>query len=278
MCSSDLAPKSGFYYVLDRITGELISAEPFTQVNWAKGIDLKTGRPIMNKEAFYGKDPVTLWPTAGGAHNWSPMSFHPGTGLVYIPTTYGTWTFVAGDEVVAAQTGHTGLGRVTGTIPSTLPTIGPPPLEGARGVLHAWDPVNQKLVWRVPGGGGRYGGTVATGGNLVFQVTNDPKLLAYSADKGEKLLEIPLPRTGVSPPITYMMDGKQYIALAGGAGRNPNIVGPNDAKIDNPPLLFVFELDGKGVMPPAPLAPAPTPAAAPVKPAAPTKPAEELHN
>lgn len=270
------APKSGFFYVLDRVTGELLSAEPFTKVNWAKGIDLKTGRPIMNKEAFYGKDPVTLWPTAGGAHNWSPMSFHPGTGLVYIPTTYGTWTFVAGDEVVAAQTGHTGLGRVTGNIPSTLPSIGPEPMEGQRGVLQAWDPVNQKLVWRVPGGGGRYGGTVATAGNLVFQVINDGKLMAYTADKGEKLLELTVSRTSVSPPITYMMDGKQYIAFAGGAGRNPNVEAPNDAKIPNPPLLFVFELDGKGVMPPAPLPPAPP--AAPVKPAAPAKPAEELHN
>jgi quinohemoprotein ethanol dehydrogenase len=274
------ASKNGFFYVLDRITGELISAEPYTQVSWAKGIDMKTGRPIVHPEAFYGKDPVTVWPTAGGGHNWSPMSFHPGTGLVYIPTTYGTWTFVAGDEVVEAQTGHTGLGRVPSNVtPKTFPTIGPPPMEGnPRGVLHAWDPVNQKLVWRVPGGGGRYGGTVATGGNLVFQVINDGKLMAYSADKGELLLELPVPRTSVGPPITYLLDGKQYVAFAAGSGRPANVVGPNDAKVDNPPLLFVFELDGKGVMPPAPLPAKPQgpPPAAP-KPAAP-KQEPELHN
>lgn len=268
------ASKNGFFYVLDRLTGEFLSGEPYTQVNWAKGIDYKTGRPIVHPEAFYGKDPVTLWPTAGGGHNWSPMSFHPGTGLVYIPTTYGTWTFVAGDEVVAAQTGHTGLGRVTGTVPATLPLIGPPPMEGApRGVLHAWDPVNQKLAWRVPGGGGRYGGTVATAGNLVFQVINDGKLMAYTADKGEQLLELTVPRNSVGPPMTYLLDGKQYVAFAAGAGRPANVVGPNDAKIDNPPLLFVFELDGKGEMPPAPL---PAKPAAP-KPAAP-KQEPELHN
>ncbi len=103
------APKDGFFYVLDRLTGQFISGTPFVQVNWAKGFD-EAGRPLVNPEAFYGKDPITIYPTAGGAHNWSPMSFNPATGLVYIPTTYGNWTFAAGDVVVAAQTGHTGLG------------------------------------------------------------------------------------------------------------------------------------------------------------------------
>ena len=205
----------------------LYSAEPFVQVSWAKGIDLKTGRPIMTPEAFYDKTPVTLVPTAGGAHNWAPMSFNPATGLVYIPSTYGSWTFVAGDEVVALQTGHTGLGTVSGT-PIVPPAIGPQPLEGQRGVLQAWDPVNQKLVWRTPGGGGIGGGTVTTAGNLVFQVIIDGRLMAYSADKGEKLLEIQTNRNGMGAPITYMIDGKQYVAFMGGAGRPPQVVGPTD--------------------------------------------------
>ncbi|HEV3330596.1 MAG TPA: PQQ-dependent dehydrogenase, methanol/ethanol family [Bryobacteraceae bacterium] len=248
------AAKNGFFYVLDRVTGEFLSAKPFAQVNWARGFN-ETGRPLINPEAFYDKDPVTIYPTAGGAHNWSPMSFSPLTGLVYIPTTYASWTFAAGDEVIAAQTGHTGLSRSFPTPrPNSMPMIGPEPLGTNRGVLEAWDPVNQKLVWRTPGGGGIGGGTVATAGNLVFQATNDGRLLAYSADKGEKLFELQLGRTGIAPPITYQVDGKQYVALMGGLGRPATVVGPNDAKIHGPPLLFVFQLDGKTPMP-EPVAP-----------------------
>ena len=260
------ASKNGFFYVLDRITGEFISAAPFTQVNWARGFD-KAGRPQINPEAFYGKDPVTIFPTAGGAHNWSPMSFNPGTGLVYVPTTYGSWTYRAGDVVIAAQTGHTGLapGFAPGA-PNSMPFIGPDPPQGnVRGVLEAWDPVNQKLVWRTPGGGGIGGGTVSTAGNLVFQSINDGRLLAYSADKGEPLLEIQTGRGGAGPPITYSVNGKQYVALMAGTGRQATTVGPNDAKVDNPPLLLVFEVDGKATLPkPVPsAAPAGPPTAAP---------------
>ncbi len=250
------APKDGFFYVLDRLTGQFISGTPFVQVNWAKGFD-ELGRPQINPEAFYGKDPVTIYPTAGGAHNWSPMSFNPATGLVYIPTTFGNWTFAAGDVVVAAQTGHTGLAQgFAAPRPNSMPMIGPAPIEGQRGALEAWDPVSRKIAWRTPGGGGIGGGTVSTAGNLVFQVLSDGTLLAYSADKGEKLLELKTGRAGTGAPITYEIDGKQYVAFSGGAGRPANVVGPNDAKIDNPPLLFVFELDGKTPMPPPPPAPA----------------------
>ena len=249
------AAKDGFYYILDRITGEFISATPFVQVNWAKGFDEK-GRPMVNPEAFYGKDPVTIYPTAGGAHNWSPMSFNPNTGLIYIPTTYATWTFAAGDEVVPLQTGHTGLAMgFAQPRPNNMPIIGPEPLGNERGVLTAWDPINKKVAWRTPGGGGIGGGTVTTGGNLVFQVTNDGKFLVYSADKGEKLYELSVGRNGMAPPITYEVDGTQYVAFMGGTGRQPTVVGPNDAKVDFPPMLYVLALDGKAPMPPAQPAP-----------------------
>ncbi len=244
------APKDGFFYILDRATGQFISGTPFVQVNWAKGFDEK-GRPMVNPEAFYGKDPITLYPTAGGAHNWSPMSYNPATGLVYIPTTYGNWTFAAGDEVIPAPTGHTGL--APGFLlpkPNNLPIIGPEPLGNNRGILQAWDPVKGRIAWRTPGGGGIGGGTVSTAGNLVFQVTNDGKLFAYSADKGDKLIEISLGRNGNGPPITYEADGKQYVAVMAGTGRAANIVGTTDAKVDFPPTLYVFELDGKATMPP----------------------------
>jgi quinohemoprotein ethanol dehydrogenase len=256
------ASKNGFFYVLDRATGEFLSAQAFSRVNWASGFD-KSGRPQVNPEAFYGKEAVTIFPTAGGAHNWSPMSYNPKTGLVYIPTTYGSWTFAAGDEVVAHPTGHTGLARgFAPAKPNSMPFLGPEPMENTRGVLQAWDPVNQKLVWRTPGGGGIGGGTVTTAGNLVFQSTNDGRLLAYSADKGEKLLEVPLGRSGAGPPITFTVDGKQRIAMLAGLGRRPTPSGPTDAKVDNPPLLYVFELDGKAPLP-VMVAPPPPPTAAP---------------
>jgi quinohemoprotein ethanol dehydrogenase len=252
------ASKNGIFYVLDRITGQFISGQAYTQVNWTHGFD-ESGRPMINKEAFYDKDPVTIFPTAGGGHNWSPMSFNPTTGLVYIPTTYASWTYAAGDAVIPAPYGHTGLSPSFLTErKNAMPFIGPEPLGKERGVLEAWDPVTQKLVWRTPGGGGIGGGTVTTAGNLVFQVINDGRLLAYSADKGEKLFELQIGRTGMGPPITYEIEGKQYVALLGGLGRSMiAAAGPTDAKVDNPPLLFVFELDGKAPMPAAAAPPPP---------------------
>jgi quinohemoprotein ethanol dehydrogenase len=251
------ASKNGIFYVLDRITGQFISGQAYTQVNWTHGFD-ESGRPMINKEAFYDKEPVTIFPTAGGGHNWAPMSFNPSTGLVYIPTSYASWTYAAGDRVIPAPYGHTGLAPdFLGARPNSMPLIGPEPLGTERGVLEAWDPVNQKLVWRTPGGGGIGGGTVTTAANLVFQVINDGRLLAYTADKGEKLFEIQTGRTGMGPPITYQVDGKQYVALMGGIGRSMMAAEPNDAKVEHPPLLFVFELDGKAPMPAAAAAPPP---------------------
>jgi quinohemoprotein ethanol dehydrogenase len=271
------APKSGVFYVLDRVTGEFISAAPFVQVNWTKGFDEKTGRAILNPDAFYDKTPVQIYPTGGGAHNWAPMSYNPATGLVYLPASYGSYTFAAADEVTEAPGGHHGLafGRGGAAPAVPQPLLGPEPLAGQRGVLEAWDPVNQKLVWRQPGGGAAGGGTVTTASNLVFQVIGDGRLLAYSADKGEKLLEIRSNRNGAAPPITYMVDGKQYVAFLAGAGRPA--VGPTDAKIDSPPMLFVFEVGGTAALPPPPVA-APKPFGPKPAPTPPAAPAQELHN
>ena len=215
------ANKNAFYYVIDRLTGQFISAQPFSMVTWAKGIDQKTGRPIVNPEAWYGKEAIPISPGGGGAHNWSPMSFNPNTGLVYIPTsTANTFTYAAVDTYPG-----TGTGTARPTPPNPLPAppaIGPAPLEGQgnnRGALVAWDPVAQQMKWRMPGGGGIGGGTVTTAGNLVFQAINDGRLVAYSADKGEKPLEIQTGlRGGMGPPITYQLDGKQYVAVMGGTG------------------------------------------------------------
>ncbi len=248
------AAKNGFFYVLDRVTGEFISGNPFVKVNWAVGVT-ENGRPIVSPEAFYDdKEGLEIYPTGGGAHNWSPMSYNPGTGLVYIPASYMPFPYQAASELVPGSTGYV---RPKGTLRTIKDFIGPEAPAGVRGGLQAWDPVNGKLVWQGEGGGGIGGGTVTTAGNLVFQVTNDGMFRAWSADKGQKLYEIKMGRTGMAPPITYEAGGKQYVAFMGGLGRAANVVGPNNAKIDAPPMLFVFALDGKAEMPKA--APPPPP-------------------
>jgi len=243
------ANKNGFYYVIDRITGQFISGQPYSHVTWAKGLNEETGRPMVNPEALYGADPVLISPGGGGAHNWSPMSFNPITGLTYIPTsTANSFTYAMTPDFAPKPGQTTGTMRPapTATRPPP-PSIGPEPIEtGNHGALVAWDPVAQQMRWRMPGGGGIGGGTLTTAGNLVFQVINDGRLLAYSADKGEKLLEIQTGlRSGMGPPITFQLDGKQYIAVMGGVGGiSGGNAGPGNVATPNQPTLLTYVLGG----------------------------------
>lgn len=275
------ANKDGFYYVIDRVTGQFISGKPFAQVTWAKGLDEVTGRPFVNPEAHYGSDSITIAPGPGGAHNWAPMSFNPTTGLVYIPTSTNSTSNYAVDPNFKVENGKSNTGLLRGgrgggnaggnagapqaDAPKRLPAppaIGPVPADGERKALVAWDPVTQQERWRAPEGGSIGGGTVTTAGNLVFQVTNDGRLLAYSADKGEKLLEVKTDLGGgMGPPITYQIDGKQYVTFAGGTGKviprypdapaaapnaAPDLAGPPAASTPAvAPRLMTFVLDGK---------------------------------
>lgn len=267
------ANKNAFYYVIDRVTGQFISAQPFGMVTWAKGIDQKTGRPIVNPEAYYGTDAILIAPGGGGAHNWSPMAFNPMTGLTYIPTsTANTFSYAAEPAFNPRP------GLMTGTVrpaPAPVkpppPAIGPPPLQGpgARGALVAWDPVAQQMRWRNPGGGGIGGGAMTTASNLVFQVLSDGRLMAYSADKGEKLLELQTGlRSGMGPPITYRVNGKQYVALMGGVGSAAAAAGnagPGNVPTPFSPKLLVFEVDGQARLPAAPAESANRPEPAPAR-------------
>ncbi len=298
------ANKNGFYYVIDRVSGKFISGQPFAEVTWARGLNEETGKPIINPESYYGSRTIPISPGPGGAHNWSPMSFNPATGLVYLPASVtGSFNY-ASDPNFKFQEGRQNMGIVFGGFgrggrgaagdaanaagaapaapPKPLPAppaIGPSvPEGGARGALIAWDVVNQKERWRAPGGGGIGGGTVTTAGNLVFQVIPDGRLVAYTADKGDKVLDIQTGlRGGMGPPITYMLDGKQYVALAGGSGAiggrggAPPPAAPAGAPGRAPaaeaappppppgfggpqvtPKLLVFMLDGKASLPGAP--------------------------
>ncbi len=244
------ANKDGFFYILDRVTGEFLTADPYAQVNWAKGIDEKSGRPVINPEANYGSEAITIMPGGGGAHNWSPMSFNPNTGLMYIPTsTANSWTYASAEAYVLGPGWANGTVRGAKASRPSPPTIGPSPLEGTggRGSLLAWNPVIRQIAWRVPGGGAMGGGSLTTAGNLVFQVVNDGHLIAYSADKGEKLVDIDTGmRSGMGPPITYEIDGKQYIAVMGGMGTVPPRPGSDPSvqpAVLVPPKLLTYALD-----------------------------------
>jgi quinohemoprotein ethanol dehydrogenase len=244
------ANKNGFFYVLDRATGRLISADPFARITWASGIDLKTGRPIVNPDAYYGTEPIALSPGPGGAHNWPPMSFNPMTGLVYVPaTTASSSTFAAQptyEPQPTRQDGFTGLvfppQRATRPSP---PAIGPEPPPGGGRALIAWDPVARQIRWRTTGSGS----TLTTAGNLVIETLNDGRLLAYSADRGEKLLDIDTGAgSGLGPPVTYRIGGRQYVSLLGGIGRAAALLpgSPFVAADTPPPRLLAFALDATG--------------------------------
>ena len=187
------------------------------------------------------------------------MAFNPIAGLTYIPTsTNNSFVVRRRTEVRPAarpDDRHRPARARSRKLPPP-PAIGPPPIEGTgnRGALVAWDPVAQTMKWRMPGGGGIGGGAMTTAGNLVFQVLGDGRLMAYSADKGEKLLELQTGlRSGMGPPITYKLDGKQYVALMGGVGQPAagGNAGPGNQPTPFTPKLLVFELGGKAVIPPA---------------------------
>jgi quinohemoprotein ethanol dehydrogenase len=223
------APKNGFFYVLDRLTGELISAEPYSRVNWASGIDRETGRPIERPEARYGDDPVEIYPTARGAHNWHPMAWNPRAGLMYIPGVEVSFVFRA--DMNNANGFMFGAGATPLTSPPLLlPSIGPRQPEGMPGFLVAWDPVAQRERWRVNFETREDGGALATAGNLVFGADTSGTLHAFHAETGVSLWSTAMLAT-IAPPITYELDGVQYIAALSGPRNN-----------DPPGRLFVFAL------------------------------------
>jgi PQQ-dependent dehydrogenase (methanol/ethanol family) len=289
------ANKNGFYYVIDRVSGKFISGQPYAQVNWAKGLNEETGRPIVNPDAYYSeKESVGITPGPGGAHNWPGMSFNPNFGLIYIPSASGTSFNYAVQQDFKYKEGAMNMGIVFGGPPpaarprnqaesadvanaaAAAPAPPPAPVATKRkspdpigpnvvgGQLVAWDPVTGKERWHAQGGGSLGGGTVSTASNIVFQVLPDGRLMAYGAEKGNQLAEIKSGMTGgMGPPMTFMLDGKQYIAFMGGQGAVPRFGGagggngPANANTPPPvfPRLMVFGLDGKATIPaPAPAA------------------------
>lgn len=276
------APKNGFFYVLDRTNGEFISAEPFVPVTWATHVDPESGRPVETENARYqtpsplsalspeeqiaalkampadALDRAFHKPSPYGGHNWHPMSYSPETGLVYIPAldipyaygneprfTYehGRWN-LAIDWQLNAPTGD-------GDVDSKIEGL-------VRGHISAWDPVEQKEVWRYQHAGSWNGGMLATAGNLVFQGNSGGNFAAYNAATGEQVWSTPAQTGVVAPPVSYEIDGEQYVTVVAGWGGAFALAAGGAAErlgLTNRGRILTYKLGGEKSLPPIPEGP-----------------------
>ena len=214
------APKNGFFYVLDRVTGELLSAEKFGHVTWATHVDMATGRPVESEFADYQKNGGSyLWPSPFGAHNWQPMSYSQKTGYIYIPVQSFPAYFTGQKEVRYLENRwNTGvdLNEIRG--PQSW-VAGRAVMDAlVYGELVAWDPIKNERAWTVRHPKPSNGGTLSTAGNLVFQGTWDGVFTAYDAANGDPLWQYQSDSAILAGPITYELDGDQYVAVAQGSG------------------------------------------------------------
>ena len=238
------AAKNAFFYVLDRATGEFISATPYAQMTWATGVDPKTGRPIESQTSYDGMNPVLVSPDPGGAHNWYPMAFHPATRLVYVPVKDGTYFVHAPDRDwrPGGIIGSPGMKPYDGPLLRTWFALPPP-----KGRLVAWNPVERRPAWSVEQPVVDNGGVLATAGNLVFQGRGDGILTAYRATDGVTMWEFDAGTGIMAPPVTYLADGVQHITLMVGWGGSPGLINPPGMGPVKPGFgrILTFALDGK---------------------------------
>ena len=239
---------------MDRATGELLSAEKYTSVNWASHVDVETGRPVKTDQGWYKDEPKLVVPSLPGGHSWNPMSYSPQTGLAYIPTIILPWVYRA-DESFSFTKKKWGTGIVyPGGAPPFNEETKPYTINHAdtveRSILKAWDPVKHEMVWEVeyeiPRGNG---GILSTLGNLVFQGANTGYLKIYNASDGSLLKSIEVGTGIMAAPMSYAIDGVQYVAVMAGYGGNSLTIGPieEDAaihKYQNYGRILAFKLGG----------------------------------
>lgn len=264
------AAKNGFFYVLDRETGQLISAQPYVYTNWADSVDAKTGRPVETGKADYSEVPRLVFPTNYGGHNWQPMSFNPVTHLVYIPTleageVYGN---VPGPFQYQKRTWNNAVifrvldswkqaDVVTGIIPEGWPSAdalrGSEPDPTPRTFLKAWNPVEQKLVWQVETTGPvpdpkydrRSAGVMTTAAGLVFQGDVSGHLRVFDATSGAQLHSVDVGTSMLAAPMSYAVGEEQYVAIMAGVhGQSPLYV---DYKHGTEGRIIAFKLGGRAV-------------------------------
>ncbi len=251
------APKNGFFYVLDRETGKLLSADPYAELNWASGVDLESGRPIETGNGRYTTAISMVMPGPTGAHNWHPMSYNPATGLVYLPTLQGTTFPYSQEKGFTHKQGTWNLGINHDAMvgiplkPQSEYKPGTGPKTRSPGALVAWDPVKREPRWVVDYPFAINGGTLTTAGNLVFQGGADGKLRGFTADKGELVWEVDLGVGIIAPPVTFELDGKQYLSVLAGWGGSSGLIGPNSTGQYKPiGRLWTFVIGGdKNIVP-----------------------------
>jgi len=286
------APKNGFFYVIDRATGKLLSAEPYVPVNWATRVDTKSGRPLESEQADYSNAPKLVFPSPAGGHNWQPMAFNVRTGLVYIPVLEASAVYWIPKDHFVYRKGAANVGALYGFPAANAGNWGletewakdlPPLAELAksqpdttmRGFLRAWDPVKQKTAWQVETSGpwvGQMnaiwngGGVMTTAGGLVFQGRSTGDLYAYDARDGRELAVIHVGTSIMAAPMTYEIGGVQYVAvMAGFGGALGGTTPPGTAayRYGNAGRILAFRLDGGAVPIPAEISHDATPFARP---------------
>ena len=259
------APKNGYYYVLDRATGELLSAKPYAFVSWARGIDPKTGRPVLAASADYDHGPALVFPSEAGAHSWQPMAFDPAHGIAFLPA------IEAGNIILETSDRRAGLVEGQFTTPAMPPEMYDPkdlrslygkvpPLTqlerglktnaASRGFLRAWSVSEHRVLWETPTATSFDSGVLATAGGLVFQGDANGYFNAYTADSGKKLASIALGSSMMAAPMTYQVNGVQYVAIVAGYGGGGVILGapldPESAayKYGNEGRIIVMKIGG----------------------------------
>jgi quinohemoprotein ethanol dehydrogenase len=271
------ASKNGFFYVLDRRTGQLLSAKKFAYANWASQVDLKTGRPVLTPQSDWHTAPKIIYPAWYGAHTWNPMSFSAQTGLVYIPVidAPAIWVdlnrktskvkyiegFFTANGIIPDDTYDAKeASRVFGPVPSNEEVKALRHERAVRELIRAWDPARQKVVWEhetSAGIRGYDGGTMSTAGNLVFQGRGSGELWVYAADTGKVLKVLKTGSHLMAAPMTYAINGEQFVAVQagyGGVGITVGPIPPSSAAFShqNTNRIIAFKLGGGDVPQPAP--------------------------
>ena len=247
------ASKNGFFYVLDRTTGKLISATPFVDgITWATRIDTVTGRPVESPSAYDGMNAVLVSPDVEGAHNWQPMAFDAKKGVVYLNARNNSLAVHAPNAEWVNDITNRNMGvdqRYEGELRTRAAAAG-----GPRGELVAWNVIDRKAVWRVPLPVAQSGGVLATAGNLVFQGRSDGTFAAYRSGDGAPLWSFDAGTGVMAAPVTYLVNGAQYVTVMAGWGGTQGLANPRNHGPMKPGFgrILTFAIGGKATLVPTP--------------------------
>ncbi len=246
------APKNGFFYVLDRSNGALISAEPYVATSWATAIDKTTGRPVEVPGSRYEDGAFVVKPSGLGGHNWHSMAYDPVSKLAFLPSQdfFGAYSDEPDFEFTKGFW-NTGIEFEMLETPAD-PAVVAELAAAMTGQLVAWDPVTQKEAWRYQHAGPWNGGALATAGQLVFQGSLIGEFAAYDAGSGERLWQFPA-QTGIAAaPVSYSAGDQQYIAVAAGWGSIFGLLGSDltaSLGLKNRSRILAFKLGGDAALP-----------------------------